>query len=220
MPHTLAHKSDITLLVGAGPTTRGLLKHAADYASAIVAADGGYTSAIDAGLNVELTVGDMDSIFKSVDAHNKLEIKDQSYTDFEKCLQVCDAQVFLGLGFLGGRLDHQMAAFSAILKDSRPVVLMDSQQLIFIVPKEFELKVDEGAEVAFYPLVPVQVEALGLEWPLQDVEMEPGGLISTSNKIRGSELKLKVNRHGLLAILPMRYVGSVLQALGMRDFTN
>ena len=97
---------------------------------------------------------------------------------------------------------------------------MDTTQLIFIVPKEFELKVDEGAEVAFYPLVPVQVEALGLEWPLQDVEMEPGGLISTSNKIRGSELKLKVNRHGLLAILPMRYVGAVLQELRMRCFIN
>ena len=86
--------------------------------------------------------------------------------------------------------------------------------------KEFELKVDEGAEVAFYPLVPVKVEAIGLEWPLQDVEMEPGGLISTSNKIRGSELKLKVNRHGLLAILPMRYVGAVLQELRMRCLTN
>ena len=220
MTHTLAHKSDITLLVGAGPTTGWLLKHAADHASAIVAADGGYTAAIHAGLNVELTVGDMDSISKSVDAHNKLEIKDQSSTDFEKCLQVCDAQVFLGLGFLGGRLDHQMAAFSAILKDLRPVVLMDSQQLIFIVPKEFKLKVDEGAEVAFYPLVPVQVEALGLEWPLQDVEMEPGGLISTSNKIKGSELKLKVNRHGLLAILPMRYVGAVLQELRIRCLTD
>ena len=79
---------------------------------------------------------------------------------------------------------------------------------------------DEGAEVAFYPLVPVKVKALGLEWPLQDVEMEPGGLISTSNKIRGSELKLKVNGHGLLAILPMRYVAAVLQELRTRCFTK
>ena len=66
----------------------------------------------------------------------------------------------------------------------------------------------------------MQVEALGLEWPLQDVEMEPGGLISTSNKIKGSELKLKVNRHGLLAILPMRYVAAVLQELRTRCFTK
>ncbi len=119
MNRDFVHKSVITLLIGAGPTSKEMILSSAVYASSFVAADGGFNAATDAGLDVALVVGDMDSQSKPFGSQNFLEMKEQDTTDFEKCLQVCDAEVFLGVGFLGGRLDHQMAAFSALLRDKR-----------------------------------------------------------------------------------------------------
>ena len=162
----------------------------------------------------------MDSQSNPFGSQNFLEMKEQDTTDFEKCLQVCDAEVFLGVGFLGGRLDHQMAAFSALLRDKRAIILMDACQLVFIVPPEFHLNLEHGTEVAFYPLVGLRADALGLQWPLDDDEMAPGELISTSNKVDGTFIKLKVNRHGLLAILPVGCLEPVLKALRTEGFAK
>jgi len=196
-----------------------MILSSAVYASSFVAADGGFNAATDAGLDVALVVGDMDSQSKPFGSQNFLEMKEQDTTDFEKCLQVCDAEVFLGVGFLGGRLDHQMAAFSALLRDKRAIILMDACQLVFIVPPEFHLNLEHGTEVAFYPLVGLRADALGLQWPLDD-EMAPGELISTSNKVDGTFIKLKVNRHGLLAILPVGCLEPVLKALRTEGFAK
>ena len=220
MNQAFIHKSPITLLVGAGPTSKEMILSSAAYASSVVAADGGFNVATDAGLDVALVVGDMDSQSKPLAAQNFLEMKEQDTTDFEKCLQVCDAEVFLGVGFLGGRLDHQMAAFSALLKNKRAIILMDAYQLVFVVPPEFYLNIDNETEVAFYPLVGLRADAVGLMWPLDDVEMAPGELISTSNKVDGNFIKLKVNRHGLLAILPVGYLEPVLKELRTESFTK
>jgi hypothetical protein len=50
--------------------------------------------------------------------------------------------------------------------------------------------------------------------------MAPGELISTSNKVDGNFIKLKVNRHGLLAILPVGYLELVLKELKTGDFAQ
>jgi len=220
MNRDFVHKSVITLLIGAGPTSKEMILSSAVYASSFVAADGGFNAATDAGLDVALVVGDMDSQSTPFGSQNFLEMKEQDTTDFEKCLQVCDAEVFLGVGFLGGRLDHQMAAFSALLRDKRAIILMDACQLVFIVPPEFHLNLEHGTEVAFYPLVGLRADALGLQWPLDDDEMAPDELISTSNKVDGTFIKLKVNRHGLLAILPVGCLEPVLKALRTEGFAK
>ncbi|MDT2032833.1 MAG: thiamine diphosphokinase [Planktomarina sp.] len=220
MSHAITHKSAIILLVGAGPTNTNMILSAAAHASSLIAADGGFKAATDAGLDVTLVIGDMDSQSEPLGSQNVLKMTAQDTTDFEKCLQVCDAEVFLGVGFLGGRLDHQMAAFSALLRDKRVVILMDDDQLVFIVPPEFQLKLEHGTDVAFYPLVEVRADAVGLQWPLYDAEMAPGELISTSNKVDGSFIKLKVDRHGLLAILPVQYLATVIKELRIGSSTK
>jgi thiamine pyrophosphokinase len=134
MSHAITHKSAIILLVGAGPTNTNMILSAAAHASSFIAADGGFKAATDAGLDVTLVIGDMDSQSEPLRSQNVLKMTAQDTTDFEKCLQVCDAEVFLGVGFLGGRLDHQMAAFSALLRDKRVVILMDDDQYIAFTP--------------------------------------------------------------------------------------
>ena len=62
-------------------------------------------------------------------------------------------------------------------------------------------------------MLPVHVNLQGVQWPLDDAEMSPLGQIATSNKSNGELLTLKVDGPGLLAILPVRYLGAVLDVL-------
>ena len=43
-------------------------------------------------------------------------IAEQDTTDLEKCLYSVEAPLFIGLGFLGGRIDHHLAAMNALVK--------------------------------------------------------------------------------------------------------
>lgn len=209
----ILHTSGTVLLVGAGPASSAVIQSVAAYADTIVAADGGFQSAWTASLNVALVVGDMDSQVDLPAAQAIAKIDDQETTDFEKCLRVCAADIFLGVGFLGGRLDHQLAAFSALLKEPRPVVLIDEDQLVFVVPAQFQMELDAHSPLGFYPMLPVQVTLRGVKWPLDDVEMRPTGQIATSNMSNGELLHVQVDGPGLLAIMPACHLPRVLDAL-------
>lgn len=202
-----------TLLIGAGPSSAQLIRETSAYCDAIVAADGGFEAAKQAGVQVALVVGDMDSQQALPAGQAVAHITDQETTDFQKCLAVCDADVFLGVGFLGGRLDHQLAAFSAILNEPRPVVLVDEAQLVFVVPPEFSMDLEAETPVGFYPMVPIQASLRGVRWPLSNAAMSPMGQIATSNSALGGALEISVDGPGLLAILPRRDLAGVLAAL-------
>ena len=209
----ILHTSGTVLLVGAGPASSAVIQSVAAYADTIVAADGGFQSAWAASLNVALVVGDMDSQVDLPAAQAIAKIDDQETTDFEKCLRVCAADIFLGVGFLGGRLDHQLAAFSALIKETRPVVLIDEDQLVFVLPAQFQMELDAHSPLGFYPMLPVQVTLRGVKWPLDDVEMRPTGQIATSNMSNGELLHVQVDGPGLLAIMPACHLPRVLDAL-------
>jgi thiamine pyrophosphokinase len=178
-----------------------------------VAADGGFDSAQQAKLEVALVVGDMDSQLDLPASQAAAHISDQTTTDFQKCLSVCDAHIFLGVGFLGGRLDHQLAAFSALLNEPRPVILMDEAQLVFVVPQKFSIDLEAETPVGFYPMVPIEASLRGVRWPLLNAVMSPMGQIATSNVALGGALEITVDRPGLLAILPRRALEGVLSEL-------
>ena len=220
MPTPRVHKSSSILLIGAGPCSAKLVNKAFSFAETVVAADGGYNHAIEAGLQVNLVVGDMDSQPDLPPEVNSFVLSDQDKTDFEKCLSVCDAEMFLGVGFLGGRLDHQFAAFSALLKDPRPILLLDDQQVVFIAPEKIEVDVAAGGQVGFYPLLPVTVDISGVRWPLSSVKLSPDGLISTSNIADGCRISIGSDCRGLLVILPANAIRNVTDAFAALSFTK
>ena len=214
MPHeTYLCRAPRTLLIGAGPSTSELIREISTYSDAIVAADGGFWAAEQAGAQVALVVGDMDSQKALPAGQAVAHITDQETTDFQKCLALCDADVFLGVGFLGGRLDHQLAAFSALLNEPRPVVLIDEAQLVFVVPQKFSVDLEPETPVGFYPMVAVEASLRGVRWPLSKAAMSPMGQIATSNVALGGALDITVDGPGLLAILPRCYLETVLEAL-------
>ena len=213
-------KSASILLIGAGPCSVKLVNKAFSFAKTVVAADGGYNHAIEAGLRVDLVVGDMDSQPNLPAEANSLILSDQDETDFEKCLSVCDAEIFVGVGFLGGRLDHQLAAFSALLKDPRPILLLDDQHVIFVAPEKIEVDVAAGGQVGFYPLLPVTTDIFGVRWPLSAVKLSPDGLISTSNIADGCHISIGSDCRGLLVILPANEIKNVIEAFAALSFNK
>ena len=199
--HSL-HSSAPILLVGGGPATIEAVQWAFARAGAVVAADGGYYNAKAAGVPVQAILGDGDSLDpKDVEGVAFTPSKDQDSTDFEKCLAAVSAPVILAVGFLGGRLDHQLAAFSAILKDPRPVILMNEVEMAFVLPQQFSCDVALGTPISFYPLVPLTATTAGVAYPLTNCPMASDGQISTSNTVTG-QVQVTTDRRGLLCSLP------------------
>ena len=84
-----------TLLIGAGPSSAQLIRETSAYCDAIVAADGGFEAAKQAGIQVALVVGDMDSQQALPAGQAVAHITDQETTDFQKCLSVCYRLIYL-----------------------------------------------------------------------------------------------------------------------------
>ena len=127
-------------LVGAGPVAPGELAAALALAPEAVAADGGGDLRLPDGAAFRAVIGDMDLLgdpaalrAAGVPVH---VIAEQDITDLEKCLYSVAAPLFIGLGFLGGQIDHHLAAMNALAKNpDRPVVLVGGGELCFLCPE-------------------------------------------------------------------------------------
>ena len=213
MNRDFVHKSVITLLIGAGPTSKEMILSSAVYASSFVAADGGFNAATDAGLDVALVVGDMDSQSTPFGSQNFLEMKEQDTTDFEKCLSRIEAPLVVGLGFLGGRIDHQMAVQSVLVRYAHQrCLLIGMQDLICVVPPQFALDLPVGTRVSLFPMAATKIASQGLHWPTDGVEFCPNGQIGTSNRCSG-KLVLAPQNPSMLLILPRKFAQLVATAL-------
>jgi thiamine pyrophosphokinase len=216
----ILHRADRPVtLVGGGPVAPARLAASLRLAPEAVAADGGADVDLPAPHDWQAVIGDMDSIrgaaalrARGVPVH---EVGEQDSTDLEKCLYSVEAPLFLGLGFLGGRLDHHLAAMSALVKyPDRAVVLIGGQDVCFLCPPEFALEVEAGTRVSLYPMGPVKgLVGEGLRWPVAGLEMAPHGRIGTSNVATGP-IRLAFDAPRMLVILPGDLLEPVAAVLG------
>ena len=219
MTRTLLRSETPVTLVGGGPVDAARLGEALGLAPTAVAADGGADMALPAPHRFRAVVGDMDSLrdrasleAAGVEVH---EVAEQDSTDLEKCLYSMVAPLFIGLGFLGGRLDHTLAAISALrARPDTPTVLMGEADLCFLCPARLEIDLPAGARVSLYPLAPVRgVTGEGLRWSIAGLEMAPGGRIGTSNAAAGGPVRIAFDAREVLVILPADQLGAAVAAL-------
>lgn len=203
-------------LVGGGEATPQMLTKLLRLAPPCIAADGGAHVALDAGVIPDAVIGDFDSLDartrSSLPPERVHHIADQDSTDFEKCLAATDAPLILGLGFLGKRMDHTLAAYTALLKEPRPIVLLSETELCFVAPPSIDLALEDGTPVGLYPLLAARLTTKGLRFPLTDAPVAPDGLISTSNHATGT-VGIQTDRHAVLVILPIQTLERVMQSL-------
>ncbi|WP_152662674.1 thiamine diphosphokinase [Devosia soli] len=184
-------------IVGGGTVDTALLRELAAKGVALVGADGGADTIGAAGLLPEAIIGDLDSLEDRASWESRtrvIHIPEQITTDFQKALYSTEAPVTLALGMTGKRLDHTLAALSAVLQyaPSRKLMLVDEVDVALAVtgPIAFDARVKE--RVSIHPLVPIRFQrSSGLFYPMDGLLLEPGGLIGTSNEGTGGRVEVE-----------------------------
>ncbi len=183
-------------IVGGGAVDPALLCELAERGVALVGADGGGDAIGAAGLVPELIVGDLDSLNDRAGwaARTRvIHISEQITTDFQKALYSTAAPVTLALGMTGRRLDHTLAALSAVLQyaPQRRLVLVDEVDVALAAIGTQAFAAKKGERVSIHPLVPIRfVSSGGLRYPLNGLLLEPGGLLGTSNEGTGERVEI------------------------------
>ena len=221
-------------LVGAGPAAAGEIDACLSRAVAVVAADGGAAALMAAGRVPDAVMGDLDSLppGHAIPPDRLLRLGGQDDTDFEKCMDRIEAPLVLGAGFLGGRIDHALAALGALARRSPwggpdrtglphvrsglgvwpPCILVGASDLAFAVPRLLQLDLPPGCRVSLFPMAPVAARSAGLEWPLDGLALAPSGRVATSNRATGP-VTLETFGPGLLCLLPSRHLDDAAAAL-------
>jgi thiamine pyrophosphokinase len=209
-------------IVGGGPVERTEIAELQAIAPRLVAADGGAGAALAAGVMPEAVIGDYDSIDAAsraaIPAARQHVVNAQDSTDFDKVLVAVEAPLLLGLGFLGGRLDHELAVLSSLVqRPGKNVVLLGSEDLVFHHPASagaLKLELEEGTRFSLFPLQPVTGTSRGLHWPIDGLRMAPGAAIGTSNRVAEGPVEVAFHNDGMLVILPRHCLAEVLTARG------
>lgn len=183
-------------------------------ASKRICADGGYDALKDwfrerrldlSNQEPDYIIGDMDSSKKaSNDGPKRVVISDQDRSDLEKCVDFVNEhsidghQIFLFVGAIGGRFDHEGMAISCLYKyqEHSLIMLNDKSILTLLKAGSIEIPVNEryiGPTCGLIPFgMSCKVSSSGFVWNLNDDEMEMGKLISSSNRVLPGAIELVV----------------------------
>ncbi|MEL0436187.1 thiamine diphosphokinase [Phycobacter sp. K97] len=204
-------------LVGGGHLEEGDLNEALSLAPTLVAADGGAAAALARGHVPCAVIGDFDSL--PAETQTRLprdvlhHVAEQNSTDFDKALRSIRAPVVLGAGFLGARVDHQLAAFHTLIQPGRsPCILIGANELVFHLRRRISLPMQAGDVVSLFPMQPVTGRSGGLVWPIDGLDLCPTSRIGTSNRAEG-EIWVEADGPGLLGIVPRRYLPALMRAI-------
>jgi len=194
-PVSLAFETPIAI-VGGGSVEPVLLRELAARKVVLIAADGGADSIDAAGLTPKAIIGDLDSV-TDLEGWEKrtqvLHIPEQITTDFQKALYSTSAPVTLALGMTGKRLDHTLAALSALqeVAQKRHVILVDEVDIALAVSGPFAFEAKPKERISVHPFVPIVFERTeGLVYPMNDLLLDPAGRLGTSNEGTGGRVEI------------------------------
>ncbi|SPF81054.1 thiamine diphosphokinase [Pseudoprimorskyibacter insulae] len=213
----IVRSTSMVALVGGGRSDKSELEPLLMTASHLVAADGGADRLFDWGIQPDAVIGDLDSasptVLAALPAGCVHHIAEQDSTDFDKCLRNIVAPMVVGVGFLGGRVDHELAVLNVLVRHGhRRCVLVGQDDVIAHIPPALDLPLPEGARVSLFPLLPVQGQSTGLRWPIDGLAMAPGGQTGTSNEATG-HVSLRMDGPGMLVLLDSHWRDLLIDAL-------
>jgi thiamine pyrophosphokinase len=217
MNYPIVYCEDPVSLVGGGEADIADLTEALGYAPTLVAADGGASLALSAGHVPCAVYGDFDSMSETAQQQippDRLHrIAEQDSTDFDKALRHIQAPVVVAVGFLGARVDHQLAAFNTLVRyPDRPCILIGAAEITVLAPRRLALDLQAGDIVSIFPMMAGTGRSSGLEWPIDGLSFAPGWKIGTSNRATGPVV-IEADEPGLLLILPRRALPQLIAAL-------
>jgi len=194
------------LIVAGGVTSADEVREAAKDADFVIAADGGFSLASQAGLRVDLLVGDMDSLDCVPEHVPTLKFpQEKDATDLELALDYAcglNPERILVVGAFGARLDHTLANANLLEKYNLPVVLFHQGFRVYLVVQKLEIPAAFGDLVSLIPLS-AEVRGIftwGLRYPLQDGVLFRASTRGVSNEVIGLPCGVRVREGKLLLI--------------------
>lgn len=213
-PVLIQSETPVTLL-GGGPVDGGDLASSLSRAPVLVAADGGAHRALAEGAIPDAVIGDLDSFdvasAPQIPEEHIHHIPEQDSTDFDKALRSISAPYVLALGFVGARIDHELAAYHTLIRRSSPrCIVIGTQDIVLHVPETITLDLPPGTRVSLFPMADITAKINGLRWSFDAIELAPDRRIGTSNEAVGGPVTLSFDRPGMLLILPREHLDAVL----------
>lgn len=182
----------------------------------VVCADSGVTFALQLGLEVDVVVGDLDSVpaddLERVQGHGaevRRHSPDKDRTDFELALRVAaeDTDLLVVVGGAGGRLDHALANVAALATDELAHVEVRARlgpADVHVVRGTAELDLPEGTTVTLLPSGgPARgITTAGLRYALQGGELTAWSARGISNVVVDTPVRIEVGEGCLLVVHP------------------
>ena len=216
--HTALTFDSPVVLVGGVPDPVGLSAVLSEWPT--IAADSGIHAALKAGRKPLSIIGDMDSVndLASLPADiRQIKLSGQDDTDFEKCLNLIVAPLIVGIGFIGSRFDHSLAAMHALAATSNQsdLLLVGADDIILRVRGDIALRLPVGKRVSVIPLAKQSfIASSGLAWPLDGLHMEFGQAIGISNRVMDENITITAGvGDGYAVIAPFDCLESILGQL-------
>lgn len=181
--------------------------------ASVIAADGGAELAMVLGLEIDLLVGDLDSVSaetRSVAHHVEGHPVDKDATDLELALSSAlrfEPERVLVLGGAGGRLDHVFGVLLALAAEHLAAVTVDAQlgeAAVHVIRRECFLEGREGELISLFAMNgrASGIHSDGLVYPLAGDTLEPGSSRGISNVFAGTQARVTVEDGVLVAIRP------------------
>ncbi|WP_292294530.1 thiamine diphosphokinase [Marivita sp.] len=221
MNHVIVFRDEPVLLVGGAVGDNAQLAALLDKAGTVIAADSGGDWLRAVGRLPDLLIGDLDSVSEATRAALPPEqvhrIAEQDSTDFDKAIRSISAPLIVGIGFLGGRVDHLLAAMTVLARyPDRAIVLVGDRDVVAHVPPTLDLPLAPGMRVSLFPMRPVRGVSVGLRWPIDGLTLSPDTRVGTSNLAEGP-VSITPQEAGLLVILPVSELALLERALTRAD---
>lgn len=217
MKEIIVHSSDPVTLLGGGEGSTRDVGLALALGPTCVAADGGAELAARAGVPLTALIGDFDSVSAQTLALTpptaRFHIAEQDSTDFDKALRHIAAPAVIGVGFLGARLDHQLAALHVLVaRPDRACVLLGQSEVVFLCPPALQIETRPGDVVSLFPMGAVGGTSSGLRWAIDGLDFDPMERTGTSNEATGP-MHLRMDAPAMIVMLPRAYLAPVTRAL-------
>lgn len=183
----------------------------------VVAADGGLRLASPLGLNVDVVVGDMDSVSpedltdaEKAGARIERDPTDKDATDLELALDeatAAGATEITVVGGSGGRLDHLLANAQLLSRHRyRSIALQwvtDTETVHVCDPERpITIRGAVGGRVSLIPIAGAAggVATTGLHWPLHGEDLSAGSTRGMSNTMTTEKASVSVTVGTLLVV--------------------
>lgn len=179
----------------------------------VIAADGGAELARYLGLEVDLVVGDLDSIsaatlagIAQVERHEA----EKDATDLELALTAAlrlEPERILVLGGARGRVDHLFASLLLLAAEAYAGVQVDAQfgaAAVHVARSERTVRGEPGDLISLFAVhgPATGVVTHGLVYPLRAETLEPGSSRGVSNVFAAPEARICLERGVVLAVRP------------------